>query len=304
MGRTVLGPSAGRPGTARVAPFRKVVPSPAKKTFEACMDLQLKDKLALVTGSTAGIGLAIAASLAAEGTRVIVNGRDEKRVNGALEEIRRAQPQANLAGLAADLAQPPGAAETIRRFPEVDILVNNLGIFESRSRSPRSATRTGCTSSRSTSSAACGSAGFYLPADSSRRTGAESRSSPASPGLNIPAEMIHYGVTKTAQDPALGPWPGRDDRRDERDRQLGAPRPDPLRGRGEVRSGHGGRPRPATRRGRGEGVLPLGAPLLAAEAVCHAGGSGGDGRLMCSPRASATNGRPLRVDGGVVRSIV
>ena len=56
------------------------------------MDLQLKDKLALVTGSTAGIGLAIAASLAAEGTRVIVNGRDEKRVNGALEEIRRAQP--------------------------------------------------------------------------------------------------------------------------------------------------------------------------------------------------------------------
>ena len=70
------------------------------------MDLQLKDKLALVTGSTAGIGLAIATSLAAEGAEVIVNGRDEKRVNGALEEIRRAQPQANLAGLAADLPNP------------------------------------------------------------------------------------------------------------------------------------------------------------------------------------------------------
>ena len=96
------------------------------------MDLKLENKLALVTGSTAGIGFAIAKSLAAEGCRVIVNGRSEGRVNEAMEKIRQAHPQAKLEALAADLAKPEGAAETIRRFPAVDILVNNLGMYEHR----------------------------------------------------------------------------------------------------------------------------------------------------------------------------
>ena len=84
MGRKALGTPAGRPEHPRLPPCRNVAPSPAKKAFEVRIDLKLKDKLALVTGSTAGIGLAIATSLAAEGAEVIVNGRDEGRVNGAL----------------------------------------------------------------------------------------------------------------------------------------------------------------------------------------------------------------------------
>jgi len=96
------------------------------------MDLKLENKLSLVTGSTAGIGLAIANSLAAEGARVIVNGRSETRVTEAMEKIRQSQPQAKLEALVADLAKPEGAAETIRRFPAVDILVNNLGMYEHR----------------------------------------------------------------------------------------------------------------------------------------------------------------------------
>lgn len=96
------------------------------------MNLKLENKLALVTGSTAGIGLAIAKSLAAEGARVIVKGRTQDRVNDALEKIRQALPQAKLEGLAADLAKPEGAEKTISRFPAVDILVNNLGRYEHR----------------------------------------------------------------------------------------------------------------------------------------------------------------------------
>src|SRR5580693_1865568 len=94
------------------------------------MDLQLKDKLALVSGSTKGIGLAIATGLVAEGARVIVNGRTEKSVAEALAEIRRAVPSAALEGFAGDLSTEAATATLVKRFPTVDILVNNLGIFE------------------------------------------------------------------------------------------------------------------------------------------------------------------------------
>jgi len=94
------------------------------------MDLQLTDKLALVTGSTKGIGHAIAKLLAQEGARVIVNGRSEASVTQALSEIRREAPDAKLEGFAGDLAEASGAAALLERFPELDILVNNLGIFQ------------------------------------------------------------------------------------------------------------------------------------------------------------------------------
>lgn len=94
------------------------------------MDLRLQDKLALVTASTGGIGKEIAASLAREGARVIVNGRGQGSVEAALADLRARVPGAKLEGLAADNGTAAGTAETVRRFPEVDILINNLGVYE------------------------------------------------------------------------------------------------------------------------------------------------------------------------------
>jgi 3-oxoacyl-[acyl-carrier protein] reductase len=94
------------------------------------MDLQLDNKLALVTACTGGIGKEIAISLAREGASVIVNGRSASGVEAAAADIRERVPLAKLESLVADNGTAGGALETIRRFPEVDILVNNLGIYE------------------------------------------------------------------------------------------------------------------------------------------------------------------------------
>ena len=94
------------------------------------MDLHLGDKVALVTASTGGIGKEIAAALAREGARVIVNGRSQASVEAAVAELRARVPGARLDALAADNGTAAGTAETLRRFSEVDILVNNLGIYE------------------------------------------------------------------------------------------------------------------------------------------------------------------------------
>lgn len=94
------------------------------------MDLQLKGKTAFVTGSTAGIGLAIATSLAGEGAIVYVNGRKQERVDAAIAEIKKTHPNAQLRPLVGDLSKAPGCEAAIKALPSVDILVNNLGIFE------------------------------------------------------------------------------------------------------------------------------------------------------------------------------
>src|SRR3989442_1334221 len=94
------------------------------------MNLQLDNKLALVTGSTAGIGLAIAKALAAESARVIVNGRTEARVAEAIASIRADIPSARLEALALDLSKPEAAMETTKRYSNVDVLVNNLGVYQ------------------------------------------------------------------------------------------------------------------------------------------------------------------------------
>jgi 3-oxoacyl-[acyl-carrier protein] reductase len=94
------------------------------------MNLDLDHKLALVTASTGGIGKEIAASLAREGATVIVNGRGAAGVEATIADIRARVPGAKLEKLVADNGTAEGTAETIRRFPEVDILVNNLGIYE------------------------------------------------------------------------------------------------------------------------------------------------------------------------------
>lgn len=161
------------------------------------MDLQLNDKVALVTGSTAGIGLAIATTLAGEGARVIVNGRTQKRVDEALGKIRESHPDAKLESFAGDLGQASAATDILAKFPTVDILVNNLGIFEPKAFEEipdEDWTRffevnflSGVRLSRG-----------YLPGMRAKNWGRIIFISSES-GVNIPIEMIHYGVTKTMQ---------------------------------------------------------------------------------------------------------
>src|ERR1700748_2817011 len=94
------------------------------------MDLKIKDKTALVTGSTAGIGYAIAKALANEGVNVFLNGRTAERVNRAVENLMKETGGASVEGLVADFADVKQVNQLIEQLPEVDILVNNVGIFE------------------------------------------------------------------------------------------------------------------------------------------------------------------------------
>jgi NAD(P)-dependent dehydrogenase (short-subunit alcohol dehydrogenase family) len=93
------------------------------------MDLQLKNKTAFISGSTAGIGFSIAKSLADEGANVIVNGRSEASVKQAIESLK-STAKGNVDGFAGDLSIAAEAEKLTKQFPEVDILINNLGIFE------------------------------------------------------------------------------------------------------------------------------------------------------------------------------
>src|SRR5580693_4399578 len=94
------------------------------------MDLQLDGKRALVSGSTAGIGYAIVEALAKEGARVIVNGRTQARVDAALQRLKGASLKGKVEGSAADLGTSDGVNQIVAKYPDVEILVNNLGIFE------------------------------------------------------------------------------------------------------------------------------------------------------------------------------
>jgi NAD(P)-dependent dehydrogenase (short-subunit alcohol dehydrogenase family) len=156
------------------------------------MNLQLEGKRALVTGSTAGIGFAIAEALANEGASVIVNGRTQKRVDEAVAKLN-----GKVEGVAADLGTAEGAAKVFGSYPEVDILVNNLGIFEVRQfediddadwrRFFEVNVLSGVRMCRQ-----------YLPGMKRRDWGRIIFISSES-GVQIPTEMIHYGMTKTAQ---------------------------------------------------------------------------------------------------------
>lgn len=161
------------------------------------VNLKLAGKIALVTGSTAGIGFAIAQSLATEGAHVCVNGRTQKRVDAAMATIRSHAATAKLDGIAADFSGSAGAEAVIARVPEVDVLVNNVGIFE-----PKPFTEipdadwyrffeinvmSGVRMAR-----------HYLSGMLKRNWGRILFISSES-GVQIPAEMVHYGVTKTAQ---------------------------------------------------------------------------------------------------------
>jgi NAD(P)-dependent dehydrogenase (short-subunit alcohol dehydrogenase family) len=161
------------------------------------MDLGLKGKTAVVSGSTAGIGLAIATALAAEGASVIINGRTEARVAAALEKILAEVAGAQVRGVAADLGTLDGVERFFNKAPTADILVNNLGIFEVKSfaeitdadwlRFFEVNVLSGVRLAR-----------YYLPVMREKNWGRVIFISSES-AVNIPVEMIHYGMTKTAQ---------------------------------------------------------------------------------------------------------
>jgi NAD(P)-dependent dehydrogenase (short-subunit alcohol dehydrogenase family) len=161
------------------------------------VDLRLKNKTALVTGSTAGIGLAIAQSLASEGAQVYVNGRTQQRVDAAIAAIRANSPSAKVEGIAADFSGPAGAETVIAKLPAVDVLVNNVGIFEPKPfaeipdadwfRFFEVNVMSGVRLSR-----------HYLGGMLKKNWGRILFISSES-AVQIPVEMVHYGTTKTAQ---------------------------------------------------------------------------------------------------------
>jgi NAD(P)-dependent dehydrogenase (short-subunit alcohol dehydrogenase family) len=161
------------------------------------MNLNLSKKVALVTGSTAGIGLAIAKSLANEGAHVYVNGRTPERVDAAIAAIRASAPDAKVDGIVADFADATGAEAVIRKLPTVDVLVNNVGIFEPKPfaeipdadwyRFFEINVMSGVRLSR-----------HYLAGMLKKNWGRILFISSES-AVQIPVEMVHYGMTKTAQ---------------------------------------------------------------------------------------------------------
>jgi NAD(P)-dependent dehydrogenase (short-subunit alcohol dehydrogenase family) len=264
------------------------------------MDLQLTNKKALVTGSTAGIGLAIASLLAQEGASVVVNGRSQGRVEEAVRRIKKENKDAQVTGVATDLGTKEGVDLMTKTVPALDILVNNLGIFEAKpfpditdedwQRFFEVNVLSGVRLSR-----------FYLAGMLQRNWGRIVFISSES-ALNIPVEMIHYGVTKTAQ---IALARGLAETTAGTNVTVNSVLPGPTRSEGverfvqDMAKGQGG-DEGAVEKEFFRSVRPssllkrFATPEEVAAMVVY----------VCSPRASATNGAALRVDGGVVRSVV
>jgi len=263
------------------------------------MNLELRGKRALVTGSTAGIGYAIAERLAKEGAQVFVNGRTAKRVEDAIEKLKD-HAGAAAGGLAADLGTAAGVEEAIRKYPDVDILVNNLGIFEPKPfekiddadwlRFFEVNVLSGVRLSR-----------HYLPRMKERNWGRIVFISSES-GIQIPAEMIHYGMTKTAQ---LAIARGLAETTAGTCVTVNSVLPGPTASEGvevfvDRMAAHRQTDRASVEKEFFRSVRPtsllkrFARPEEVAALVA----------FVCSPLSSATNGAALRADGGVVRSIV
>src|SRR3954470_6058792 len=259
------------------------------------MDLQLNGKTAVVTGSTAGIGLAIAKLLAGEGATVIINGRTQERVDEAIDRVGL---RANTRGVAADLASADGVQEFVRQVPAADILVNNLGIFEPKPfeeisdadwfRFWETNVMSGVRLSRA-----------YLPRMRERNWGRIIFISSES-GMQIPAEMVHYGVTKTAQ---IALARGIAETCAGTGVTCNAVLPGPTASEGvndfvESLASQGGQHRQQVEKEFFEKARPtsllkrFATPDEVAAMVV----------FVCSPLSAAKNGAALRVDGGVVRS--
>lgn len=263
------------------------------------MDLQISGKRALVTGSTSGIGFAIARELAREGVAVTINGRTPERVAAAAERLRGEVAGAAVNGVAADLATAYGVESLLRQCPDADILVNNLGIFDpvpfesipdsEWQRFFEVNVMSGVRLAR-----------HYLPrmkaADWGRIVFISSES-----GINTPGEMVHYGMTKSAQ---LAVSRGLAQTTTGTGVTVNAVLPGPTRSEGvadffaKLAAAQGVDLAEAERRffaeARPTSILKrFIEPAEVAALVAY----------VCSPRAAATNGAALRVEGGVVNSM-
>ncbi|MBG9390604.1 SDR family NAD(P)-dependent oxidoreductase [Caenimonas aquaedulcis] len=263
------------------------------------MKIELNGKLAVVTGSTAGIGLAIARGLAAAGARVVITGRTEARVQAAIENIRAGQPDAQLDGVAADLGTPEGAAALTAGVEHADILVNNLGTANLK---PFQELTDGDWLHLFDFNVMSGVrlARHYLPRMVSKGWGRVVFISSES-ALNIPKDMIDYGMTKTAQ---LAVSRGLAELVAGSGVTVNAVVPGPtasesLNGWLEPVAKQEGRTLEQVQKSFIESQRPtslLGrftSPDEVANMVVY----------LASPQAVATTGAALRVDGGVVRSI-
>lgn len=261
------------------------------------MDLQLTDKLALVSGSTAGIGLAIAQALAAEGARVIVNGRAQASVDAVVERLRSATG-ADVQGFAGDLTTAANAQAVADRFPGVEILVNNLGIFEPK---PFEAISDADWTRFFEANVLSGVrlARLYLPAMRAANWGRIIFISSES-AVQIPVEMIHYGMTKTAQ---IAVARGLAEAVAATGITVNSVLPGPTRSRGvedfvEALAASEGKSFAAFEAEFFEKVRPtsLIKRFATSEEVASLVA------YVASPLASATTGAALRVDGGVIKS--
>ena len=263
------------------------------------MDLQISGKRALITGSTAGIGFAIARELAKEGAKVVLNGRRPQQVAEAVARLQQQVPEASVEGVAADLATAAGCDALVAACPQADILVNNLGIFDpvpfedipdaDWQRFFDVNVMSGVRLSR-----------HYLPQMKAANWGRIVFISSESGG-NPPSEMVHYGMTKAAQ---LSISRGLAQTTTGTGVTVNAVLPGPTRSEGvgeffgklaaeqgisqdemEQRFFAEGRPSSINKR--------LADPAEVAALVAY----------VCSARSSATNGAALRVDGGVISSM-
>jgi hypothetical protein len=260
------------------------------------MDLQLTGKRALVTGSTAGIGFAIAARLAQEGAAVIVNGRTRQRVDAAM----RAIGTGNVSGYAGDVSQAQGVRDLVERWPDVDILVNNAGMFEARpfveitdeewSHIWEVNVMSGVRLSR-----------HYLPGMLRRGWGRIIFISSES-AIQTPVEMVHYGVTKTAQ---LAVSRGLAEMTAGTAVTVNSVLPGPTKSEGvggfvkqlaaQQNTDEAGVEKMFFEKARPSSLLKrFEAPEEIASMVAY----------IASPLSSGTNGAAIHVDGGCVRSIL
>lgn len=264
------------------------------------MDLELKNKTALITGSTAGIGYAIAKTMAEEGAHVYLNGRTAERVNEAVKKLQEETGNTNIKGVAADFSKPEEVEKLIAEIPEVDILVNNVGIFEPKHFDEIADqdwmkffevnVMSGIRLSRA-----------YLKKMLDKNWGRIIFISSES-AINIPEEMIHYGMTKTAQ---LAISRGLAELTKSTNVTVNAVLPGPT-----LSEGVGGFIQDlATKQSKNieqvedeffKEMRPSSilqrfiSPQEIANMVCY----------VASPLAAGTNGAALRVDGGVVKSII